>query len=196
MWEPRRLTSLWASTACYRDNFTFLPMNVEWKVNKKQEFSAQECAKVENQTEFSRVKWSPIHYDIADRTPNVTLLSVCMQCPETYSNLWIRIVSSRLADIRLLQSHYWDVVPLKQLEKLRNNEWLEAVVGWPYLYLSDHLVCALGNHNGELHHEIFWVSSILCIASVWAYLFHLHSCNLEVTARTGTDGLHVFLVTR
>jgi hypothetical protein len=23
MWEPRRLTTLWASTACYRDNFTF-----------------------------------------------------------------------------------------------------------------------------------------------------------------------------
>jgi hypothetical protein len=24
MWEPRRLTTLWASTACYRDSFTFL----------------------------------------------------------------------------------------------------------------------------------------------------------------------------
>jgi hypothetical protein len=23
MWEPRRLTTLWASTACYRDTFTF-----------------------------------------------------------------------------------------------------------------------------------------------------------------------------
>jgi hypothetical protein len=23
MWEPRRLTILWASTACYRDSFTF-----------------------------------------------------------------------------------------------------------------------------------------------------------------------------
>jgi hypothetical protein len=23
MWEPRRLTTPWASTACYRDNFTF-----------------------------------------------------------------------------------------------------------------------------------------------------------------------------
>jgi hypothetical protein len=23
MWEPRRLTTLWAFTACYRDNFTF-----------------------------------------------------------------------------------------------------------------------------------------------------------------------------
>jgi hypothetical protein len=26
MWEPRRLTTLWASTACYRDSFTFLPI--------------------------------------------------------------------------------------------------------------------------------------------------------------------------
>jgi hypothetical protein len=23
MWEPRRLTTLWASTACYRDTFLF-----------------------------------------------------------------------------------------------------------------------------------------------------------------------------
>jgi hypothetical protein len=25
MWEPRPLTTLWASTTCYRDKFTFLP---------------------------------------------------------------------------------------------------------------------------------------------------------------------------
>jgi hypothetical protein len=25
MWEPRRLTTLWASTVCYRDSFIFLP---------------------------------------------------------------------------------------------------------------------------------------------------------------------------
>jgi hypothetical protein len=25
MWEPRRLTTLWNSTACYRNSFTFLP---------------------------------------------------------------------------------------------------------------------------------------------------------------------------
>jgi hypothetical protein len=25
MWEPRRLTILWASTACYKDSFTLLP---------------------------------------------------------------------------------------------------------------------------------------------------------------------------
>jgi hypothetical protein len=24
MWEPRRLTTIWASTICYRDSFTFL----------------------------------------------------------------------------------------------------------------------------------------------------------------------------
>jgi hypothetical protein len=28
MWEPRRLTTLWASTACYRDSFTF---TCKWK---------------------------------------------------------------------------------------------------------------------------------------------------------------------
>jgi hypothetical protein len=24
MWKPRRLTTLWASTACYRDSYTYL----------------------------------------------------------------------------------------------------------------------------------------------------------------------------
>jgi hypothetical protein len=28
MWEPRSLTTLWASTACYTDRFTFLPFIV------------------------------------------------------------------------------------------------------------------------------------------------------------------------
>jgi hypothetical protein len=27
MWEPRRLTTLWASTACYRDSFTFTTLS-------------------------------------------------------------------------------------------------------------------------------------------------------------------------
>jgi hypothetical protein len=27
MWEPRRLTTLWAFTACYRDSFTFYPLD-------------------------------------------------------------------------------------------------------------------------------------------------------------------------
>jgi hypothetical protein len=28
MWEPRRLTTLWPFTACYRDSFTFLHANI------------------------------------------------------------------------------------------------------------------------------------------------------------------------
>jgi hypothetical protein len=28
MWEPRILTTLWVSTACYRDSFTFLPRGI------------------------------------------------------------------------------------------------------------------------------------------------------------------------
>jgi hypothetical protein len=27
MWDPQRLTTLWASKACYRDSFTFLPFS-------------------------------------------------------------------------------------------------------------------------------------------------------------------------
>jgi hypothetical protein len=29
MWEPRRLTTLWAFTACYRDSFAFLSASQE-----------------------------------------------------------------------------------------------------------------------------------------------------------------------
>jgi hypothetical protein len=35
MWEPRRLTTLWASTACYRENFTFILKNSTVKGKKK-----------------------------------------------------------------------------------------------------------------------------------------------------------------
>jgi hypothetical protein len=30
MWEPQRLTTLWASTASYRDIFTFYPIDRVW----------------------------------------------------------------------------------------------------------------------------------------------------------------------
>jgi hypothetical protein len=30
MWEPRRITTLWAFTACYRDSFTFLPLQLRY----------------------------------------------------------------------------------------------------------------------------------------------------------------------
>jgi hypothetical protein len=39
MWEPRRLTTVWASTACYRDSFyfhiTFLLENLKREYNLK-----------------------------------------------------------------------------------------------------------------------------------------------------------------
>jgi hypothetical protein len=39
MWEPRRLTTLWASTACYRDNFTFFLLAMqEYKCVENKEF--------------------------------------------------------------------------------------------------------------------------------------------------------------
>jgi hypothetical protein len=28
MWEPRRLTTLWAFKACYRDSFTFYSLHI------------------------------------------------------------------------------------------------------------------------------------------------------------------------
>jgi hypothetical protein len=36
MWEPRRLTNLWASTACYRDSFTFFLAHVTGYALNKQ----------------------------------------------------------------------------------------------------------------------------------------------------------------
>jgi hypothetical protein len=34
MWEPRRLTTLWAFTACYRDNFTFFTFTFRKRVSR------------------------------------------------------------------------------------------------------------------------------------------------------------------
>jgi hypothetical protein len=34
MWEPRRLSILWASTACYRDSFAFSLFAVFLKLHK------------------------------------------------------------------------------------------------------------------------------------------------------------------
>jgi hypothetical protein len=33
MWVPRRLTTLWASTACYRDSFTFTILSISFPVH-------------------------------------------------------------------------------------------------------------------------------------------------------------------
>jgi hypothetical protein len=33
VWEPRRLTTLWASTACYMDTFTFFGIVMRGKSN-------------------------------------------------------------------------------------------------------------------------------------------------------------------
>jgi hypothetical protein len=36
MWEPRRLTSLWESTASYRDSFTFFTFTIKIHANKNE----------------------------------------------------------------------------------------------------------------------------------------------------------------
>jgi hypothetical protein len=33
VWEPRRLTNVWAATICYRDSFTFLSFNMKYLNN-------------------------------------------------------------------------------------------------------------------------------------------------------------------
>jgi hypothetical protein len=38
MWEPRRLTTLWASTACYRDSFTSYT-TIQWQETRKEQTS-------------------------------------------------------------------------------------------------------------------------------------------------------------
>jgi hypothetical protein len=54
MWEPRRLTTLWAFTACYRDSFTYTCTSVcvffesfdmsRWNVAVVSELSGSLCA--------------------------------------------------------------------------------------------------------------------------------------------------------
>jgi hypothetical protein len=40
VWEPRRLTTLWASTACYKNRFNFYLTNVKNIIPKKAGISA------------------------------------------------------------------------------------------------------------------------------------------------------------
>jgi hypothetical protein len=35
MWEPRRLTTLWASTTCYRDSLTFFSSGFSWQIRRR-----------------------------------------------------------------------------------------------------------------------------------------------------------------
>jgi hypothetical protein len=44
MWEPRRLTTLWASTARYRDSFTFFfrLFNIRRVTKQAEQFAAEE----------------------------------------------------------------------------------------------------------------------------------------------------------
>jgi hypothetical protein len=45
MWEPRRLTTLWAFTACYRDSFTFLPRPEDaWETGSAAAGKGTDCA--------------------------------------------------------------------------------------------------------------------------------------------------------
>jgi hypothetical protein len=39
MWDPRRLTTLWASTACYRDSFTFNGLFISHIADKQSELN-------------------------------------------------------------------------------------------------------------------------------------------------------------
>jgi hypothetical protein len=59
MWEPRRLTTLWASTACYRDSFTLpyltLPYNRITPTSNKMELVRQFCADAQYQIDLKSV---------------------------------------------------------------------------------------------------------------------------------------------
>jgi hypothetical protein len=48
MWEPRPLTTLWASTACYKDNFTFFS-KVKGKVKLSLHYAMKTSEEVEAQ---------------------------------------------------------------------------------------------------------------------------------------------------
>jgi hypothetical protein len=43
MCEPRRLTTLWSSTACYRDSFTLLISTLIFKANEVHEITENSC---------------------------------------------------------------------------------------------------------------------------------------------------------
>jgi hypothetical protein len=73
MWEPRRLTILWAFTACYRDSFTFYHLMIHTKLctyvhtNKRVFFTKAHLLRFQHCSQENFQNWSKngdIHYRI------------------------------------------------------------------------------------------------------------------------------------
>jgi hypothetical protein len=61
MWEPRRLTTLWASTACYRDSFTVFLITTDYRL--------EDCGLILNKDR--RIFFSPERLDRLWGPPNL-----------------------------------------------------------------------------------------------------------------------------
>jgi hypothetical protein len=82
MWEPRRLTTLWASTACYRDSFTYLLHGIFLQIFY----------------EILRFKISYIHQFLARWSVSKKIIEVCSRSHINTSytalmrnSIWIRL---------------------------------------------------------------------------------------------------------
>jgi hypothetical protein len=106
MWEPRRLTTLWVSTACYRDSFIFLPLCnlVNDKINHKKERLGFVHPGYEKMVTRMHGKGNE------DGTQIVSVGTVDMESPNTIRNTQIRTITAvetaeiihKLVIIRLL----------------------------------------------------------------------------------------------
>jgi hypothetical protein len=73
MWEPRRLTTLWASKACYRDSFTFFFIQIARLLGVKYLMNEQ-CFRPAS------------HLSLHNKIPSVLRGIVAIQCAEKSVN--------------------------------------------------------------------------------------------------------------
>jgi hypothetical protein len=99
MWEPRRLTTLWASTACYRDSFTFIISVASfWKTDTTVYiliFSTR-CRRRVISPSSVPYRWfdkPTIHHEIAIVIQNVTSPTPVMKAQRTALHLSFSCVS-------------------------------------------------------------------------------------------------------
>jgi hypothetical protein len=113
MWEPRRLKTLWASTACYRDSFTFFNIMIQLcakmaLVLLRSQFQATDKAHVRTR-ELLKFFSSAVTYGSRSVIPSHLVLNFPLQLP--LWSAWRHSFWIKLKDRNFYITYKWFVWP-------------------------------------------------------------------------------------